>query len=229
MATTGPRFEKFSGRARKVFSFAQEEAQRLEHNYIGTEHILLGLVRETEGVGAKVLSGLGVDLSKVRATVEFTIGRSEKLVQGEIGLTPRSKKVVELAVDQARQMNHTYIGSHHLLIGLLREGVGVAAGVLESLGVTLDKVLVETQRILEQQPLDSEPDTVVAAEPDLASLVRQLVALHQDVEKIEAQIAEIEAIKLDLPAFEDELTMKRQEIREIIGELRALLPENEPQ
>ncbi len=144
----GSRFEKFSERARRVLSLAQEEAQRFNHNYIGTEHILLGLVRETEGVAARVLSSLTVDLSKVRSAVEFIIGRGEKPPQGEIGLTPRAKKVVELAVDEARRMNHTYIGTEHLLIGLMREGEGVAAGVLESLGVTLDKVRAETHRIL---------------------------------------------------------------------------------
>ena len=146
----GSRFEKFSERARRVLSLAQEEAQRFNHNYIGTEHILLGLVRETEGVAARVLSNLGVDLSKVRSAVEFIIGRGERPAQGEIGLTPRAKKVVELAVDEARRMNHTYIGTEHLLIGLLREGEGVAAGVLESLSVTLDKVRSETHRILSQ-------------------------------------------------------------------------------
>ncbi len=144
------RFEKFSERARRVLSLAQEEAQRFNHNYIGTEHILLGLVRETEGVAARVLANLGVDLNKVRSAVEFIIGRGERPAQGEIGLTPRAKKVVELAVDEARRMNHTYIGTEHLLIGLLREGEGVAAGVLESLGVTLDKVRSETHRILSQ-------------------------------------------------------------------------------
>ena len=146
----GSRFEKFSERARRVLSLAQEEAQRFTHNYIGTEHILLGLVRETEGVAARVLSNLGVDLNKVRSAVEFIIGRGERPAQGEIGLTPRAKKVVELAVDEARRMNHTYIGTEHLLIGLLREGEGVAAGVLESLSVTLDKVRSETHRILSQ-------------------------------------------------------------------------------
>ena len=144
----GSRFEKFSERARRVLSLAQEEAQRFNHNYIGTEHILLGLVRETEGVAARVLSGLSVDLGKVRSAVEFIIGRGEKPTQGEIGLTPRAKKVVELAVDEARRMNHTYIGTEHLLIGLLREGEGVAAGVLESLGISLEKVRTETHRIL---------------------------------------------------------------------------------
>ena len=144
------RFEKFSERARRVLSLAQEEAQRFNHNYIGTEHILLGLVRETDGVAAKVLANLGVELNKVRAAVEFIIGRGERSTPGEIGLTPRAKKVIELAVDEARRLSHHYIGTEHLLIGLMREGEGVAAGVLESLGVNLDKVRGETSRILTQ-------------------------------------------------------------------------------
>ena len=144
------RFEKFSERARRVLSLAQEEAQRFNHNYIGTEHILLGLVRETDGVAAKVLSNLNVELNKVRSAVEFIIGRGERSTPGEIGLTPRAKKVIELAVDEARRLNHHYIGTEHLLIGLMREGEGVAAGVLESLGVNLDKVRGETSRILTQ-------------------------------------------------------------------------------
>jgi ATP-dependent Clp protease ATP-binding subunit ClpC len=144
------RFEKFSERARRVLQLAQEEAQHFNHNYIGTEHILLGLVRETEGVAARVLSNLGVELGKVRSAVEFIIGRGEKPLPGEIGLTPRAKKVIELAVDEARRMNIAYIGTEHLLIGLLREGEGVAAGVLESLGVGLEKVRQEVTRIVSQ-------------------------------------------------------------------------------
>ena len=144
------RFEKFSERARRVLSLAQEEAQRFNHNYIGTEHILLGLVRETDGVAARVLLNLGVELPKIRSAVEFIIGRGEKHTSGEIGLTPRAKKVIELAVDEARRLNHHYIGTEHILIGLMREGEGVAAGVLESLGINLDKVRGETSRILSQ-------------------------------------------------------------------------------
>ena len=145
------RFEKFSERARRVLSLAQEEAQRFNHNYIGTEHILLGLVRETEGVAARVLSNLNVELVKVRSAVEFIIGRGERPTPGDIGLTPRAKKVIELAVDEARRLNHSYIGTEHLLIGLMREGEGVAAGVLESLGVSLDKVREETNSIIKDQ------------------------------------------------------------------------------
>src|SRR6202790_377626 len=144
------RFDKFTERARKVLSLAQEEAQRFQHNYIGTEHLLLGLVREGEGVAAKVLSNLGVELNKVRSAVEFIIGRGDRIVLGEIGLTPRAKKVIELAVDEARRLNHHYIGTEHLLLGLVREGEGIAAGVLESLGVNLERVRAETTRILSQ-------------------------------------------------------------------------------
>ncbi len=142
------KFEKFTERARKVLSLAQEEAQRFNHNYIGTEHLLLGLVREGDGVAAKVLANLGVELQKVRSAVEFIIGRGDRIVLGEIGLTPRSKKVIELAVDEARRLNHHYIGTEHLLLGLVREGEGIAAGVLESLGINLEKVRIETIRIL---------------------------------------------------------------------------------
>jgi ATP-dependent Clp protease ATP-binding subunit ClpC len=150
------RFEKFSERARRVLSLAQEEAQRFNHNYIGTEHILLGLARETDGVAARVLSGLGVELSKVRSAVEFIIGRGERPSPGDIGLTPRAKKVIELAVDEARRLSHHYIGTEHLLIGIMREGEGVAAGVLESLGISLDKVRSETTRILNQSASQSQ-------------------------------------------------------------------------
>ena len=142
------RFDKFTERARKVLSLAQEEAQRFNHNYIGTEHLLLGLVREGEGVAAQVLATLGVDLNKVRQQVEFIIGRGDRIVLGEIGLTPRAKKVLELAVDEARRLNHHYVGTEHLLLGLVREGEGIAAGVLESLGVNLEKVRNTTVQIL---------------------------------------------------------------------------------
>jgi len=149
------RFEKFSERARRVLTFAQEEANRFHHNYIGTEHILLGLVREGDGVAAKVLVNLGVDLGKLRSAVEFVMERGEKTSSRETGLTPRSKKVIELAVDEARRLQHNYIGTEHLLLGLLREGEGVAVGILESLGVNLEKARAETNRMLTQSSAQS--------------------------------------------------------------------------
>jgi ATP-dependent Clp protease ATP-binding subunit ClpA len=147
--TDRDKFNKFTERARKVLSLAQEEAQRFQHNYIGTEHILLGLIREGEGVGAKVLRNLGVDLQRAHDSVEFIIGRGDRIVLGEIGLTPRAKKVIEYAVDEARRLNHHYIGTEHLLLGLLREGEGIAAGVLQSLGVNLEQARRQTLAVLD--------------------------------------------------------------------------------
>ncbi len=144
------RFDKFTDRARKVLTLAQDEAQRFNHNYIGTEHLLLGLVREGEGVAARVLENMDVELPKVRTAVEFIIGRGDRPVVGEVGLTPRAKRVIELAIDEARRLGHNYIGTEHLLLGLVREGEGIAAGVLESLGVNLDKVRHEVIRVLSQ-------------------------------------------------------------------------------
>jgi ATP-dependent Clp protease ATP-binding subunit ClpA len=143
------RFDKFSERARKVLALSQEEAQRFQHNYIGTEHLLLGLVRGSEGVAAQVLANLDVQLDKVRSAVEYTIERGERIILGEIGLTPRAKKVIELAVDEARMLDQHYIGTEHLLLGLVREGEGIAAGVLDSMGVTLSRVREETLKVLQ--------------------------------------------------------------------------------
>ncbi|MGA3058508.1 MAG: Clp protease N-terminal domain-containing protein, partial [Candidatus Limnocylindrales bacterium] len=122
------RFDKFSDGARKVLTLAQDEAQRFDHNYIGTEHLLLALIREEEGVAAQILVSLGVELPKVRTAVEFIIGRGDRPTRGEVGLTPGAKRVIELAIDEARRLGHRYIGTEHLLLGLVREGEGVAAG-----------------------------------------------------------------------------------------------------
>jgi ATP-dependent Clp protease ATP-binding subunit ClpC len=164
------RFEKFSERARRVLTLAQEEAQNLNHSYIGTEHILLGLVREEEGVAAKVLVSLGAGLSKVRASVEFVIGRGEKPSSGETGLTPRARRVIELAIDEARYLSHNYIGTEHLLLGLLREGEGIAAGVLDSFGITLERARTETERALSSGTPKSRPTRSTSRTPALDQL-----------------------------------------------------------
>jgi len=164
------RFEKFSERARRVLTLAQEEAQSLNHSYIGTEHILLGLVREEEGIAAKVLTNLGVGLSKVRASVEFITGRGDKPSVTETGLTPRARRVIELAIDEARYLGHNYIGTEHLLLGLLREGEGIASGVLDSLGITIDRARAEVERILSQAPPKSKAARSVSRTPVLDQL-----------------------------------------------------------
>ncbi len=145
------KFDRFTKKARRVLALANEEAQALNHGYIGTEHLLLGLVREGDGVAARVLKDLGVDLPKVRGAVEDIVGRGKRATLGKIGLTPRTKRVIELAVDEARRLGHHYIGTEHLLLGLAREGNGIAADVLASLGVSLENVRRRTQDIMKQE------------------------------------------------------------------------------
>ena len=133
-------FERFTDRARRVIVLAQDEAKLLNHNYIGTEHILLGLIHEGEGVAAKALESLGISLEAVRAQVEEIIGQGQQVPTGHIPFTPRAKRVLELSLREALQMNHTYIGTEHILLGLIREGEGVAAQVLLKLGADLNRV-----------------------------------------------------------------------------------------
>ncbi len=170
------RFEKFSERARRVLTIAQEEARQLNHNYIGTEHILLGLSREEEGIAAKVLTNLGVSLGKIRSAVEFISSGRDRPGTGDTGLTPRAKKVIELAIDEARQLGHNYIGTEHILLGLLREGEGVAAGVMESLGVTLDKARTEVTQVLSQGTTRAKPTRTASRTPSLDQLGADLTA-----------------------------------------------------
>jgi hypothetical protein len=133
-------FERFTDRARRVVVLAQEEARLLDHNYIGTEHILLGLVHEGEGVAAQALTQLGVSLEAVRAEVEEVIGRGGEQPGGHIPFTPRAKKVLELSLREALELGHNYIGTEHILLGLLREGEGIGAQVLIKLGAGRDQV-----------------------------------------------------------------------------------------
>jgi hypothetical protein len=142
------RFDKFTDRARKVLTLAQDEAQRFNHTYIGTEHLLLGLVREGEGVAARVLENMNVELAKVRTAVEFIIVRADRPAGGEVGLTGQAKRVIELAIDEARRLGHHYIGTEHLLLGFMRLGGGIAYEVLSSLGATPDRTRHEVIRVL---------------------------------------------------------------------------------
>ena len=141
-------FERFTEKAIKVIMLAQEEARRLGHNFVGTEQILLGLIGEGTGVAAKVLKSMGVNLKDARVEVEKIIGRGSGFVAVEIPFTPRAKRVLELSLEEARQLGHNYIGTEHLLLGLIREGEGVAARVLENLGVDLSKVRTQVIRML---------------------------------------------------------------------------------
>ena len=142
-------FERFTDRARKVMALANQEAQRFNHEYIGTEHILLGLVKEGSGVGATVLKNLDVDIKKLRLEVEKLVKSGPDMVtMGKLPQTPRAKKVIEYAIEEARSLNHNYVGTEHILLGLLRESEGIAAQVLMNLGLKLEDVRQEVLNLL---------------------------------------------------------------------------------
>ncbi|MBV8638503.1 MAG: ATP-dependent Clp protease ATP-binding subunit [Candidatus Eremiobacteraeota bacterium] len=188
-------WEPFTERARRSIVLAQEEAQRLGNNYIGTEHILLGIISEGESLAAKVLESLGVNLAKVRQEVEAIVGRGGQTVQQEMVFTPRAKRVIELSFEEARQLNHNYIGTEHLLLGLIREGEGVAARVLTNLGVDPAKVRVQTTSLLgaEGQPPapkgKSKTPTLDAYGRDLTQLAREakldpVIGRNNEIERV---------------------------------------------
>ena len=176
----------FTERVRKVLRFAREEAERLHHGYVGTEHILLGLIREGEGVSATVLENLGGDVDAMRATIQEVVkpGKTEE-VGPDLPYTSRAKKVLELAMTEARELNHSYVGTEHLLLGLLREKKGIAAQVLVDGGITLEKARLETLRLLGTEPpkgrvlarmmgsLGSPP--VIAVPPEAMASMRETI------------------------------------------------------
>jgi excisionase family DNA binding protein len=164
---SGDRFAKFTDQARGVLALAQKQAQHNRHNYIGTEHLLLGLVDQNEGVAAQVLGNLGIKPEQVHSTVKAIIGQGKRFGPGEVGLTPRAKKVIELATDEAHNLGHHYIGTEHLLLGLIRQGDGIAANVLSSMGADLEKVRSETIKVLNAEsttypPVPTEAGSLLA-------------------------------------------------------------------
>ena len=166
-------FERFTDRARRVVVLAQEEARLLNHNYIGTEHILLGLIHEGEGVAAKALESLGISLEAVREQVEEIIGQGGSSPSGHIPFTPRAKKVLELSLREALQLGHNYIGTEHILLGLIREGEGVAAQVLTKLGADLSRVRQQVIQLLSlatQAQVSKKVKVVVRAREHLREL-----------------------------------------------------------
>jgi ATP-dependent Clp protease ATP-binding subunit ClpC len=174
--------DKFTERVRKVMYLAREEAGRLQHDYIGTEHLLLGLIREGEGIAANVLTNLGLDLEVIRQTVESMVAApGSSLTLGEIPFTPKAKRVLELAIEEARQLGHNYVGTEHLLLGLIREGEGVAARVLQELGVDRKKVRDETLRLLGGPPPGkAAPEEEKSETPALNQFGRDLTQLARE-------------------------------------------------
>ncbi len=186
-------FERFTDRARRVVVLAQEEARMLNHNYIGTEHILLGLIHEGEGVAAKALESLGIELTAVRLQVEAIIGRGLESGSGHIPFTPRAKKVLELSLREALQLGHNYIGTEHLLLGLIREGDGVAAQVLTDLGADLSRV---RQRVIQTLHgyQGTRPAPIGGPLPDLPAggERRALALLRTRLSEFDARLSAIE-------------------------------------
>jgi ATP-dependent Clp protease ATP-binding subunit ClpC len=190
--------DKFTERVRKVMYLAREEAARLQHDYIGTEHLLLGVIREGEGIAATVLNNLGLDLDAIRQAVESMVAATGgTLTIGEIPFTPRAKRVLELSVDEARQLGHNYVGTEHLLLGLIREGEGVAARVLLELGVDRKKVREETLKLLGGTPSVAQPEREGKVEtPALNQFGRDLTALAREskLDPIIGRESEIERV-----------------------------------
>jgi Clp amino terminal domain, pathogenicity island component len=178
-------FERFTDRARRVVVLAQEEARLLNHNYIGTEHILLGLAHEDRGVAAKALESLGISLEAIRAEVKTIVGQGQSAPTGHIPFTPRAKKVLELSLREAIQLNHNYIGTEHILLGVIREGEGVAAQVLVKLGASLDRVRRQVLSLLAGQAVGVPPEQVPGGQPRfsqqaVAAMVAGGAGVYQD-------------------------------------------------
>jgi ATP-dependent Clp protease ATP-binding subunit ClpA len=179
-------FERFTERARQVVVFAQDEAVTLRHNYIGTEHILLGLMREEEGLAARALESLEVTLEEVRAQVARIVGQGDEVTMGQIPFTPRSKRVLELALREALALGHNYIGTEHVLLGLARENEGVAMRILLDFDVDAEKIRNEILRMLSGSgrvveapfapPTDADLEEARAAKPELAAELDDVVA-----------------------------------------------------
>jgi ATP-dependent Clp protease ATP-binding subunit ClpC len=194
-------FERFTDRARRVVVLAQEEARMLNHNYIGTEHLLLGLIREGEGVAAKALESLGISLDAVRQQVEAIIGPGLQAPSGHIPFTPRAKKVLELAPREASALGHHYIGTEHILLGLIREGDGVAAQVLVTLGADLNRVRQQVIQLLHgyqgedvigggSRLLDDALGRVDALDRRLAAIERWM-GMRPDLDDLDQEIAQV--------------------------------------
>src|SRR5690606_24701745 len=174
-------FGRFTERAQKVLALAQEEAVRLGHHNVGTEHILLGLIREAEGIAAKALIELNLDPEKIQKEVEPLIGTGPEKVHS-IHHTPRAKKVIELSMDEARKLGHSYVGTEHILLGLIREGEGVAARVLNNLGISLNKARQQVLQLLGSNETSSSSQGVMpnANTPTLDSLARDLTQVARE-------------------------------------------------
>jgi ATP-dependent Clp protease ATP-binding subunit ClpA len=196
-------FERFTDRARRVVVLAQEEARMLNHNYIGTEHILLGLIHEGEGVAAKALESLGISLEAVRQQVEEIIGQGQQAPSGHIPFTPRAKKVLELSLREALQLGHNYIGTEHILLGLIREGDGVAAQVLVKLGADLNRVRQQVIQLLHGRQGNEPTSAATGTLRSRLSAVEERVGVAPATAELDQQILQARIDKNAAEAAED--------------------------
>jgi ATP-dependent Clp protease ATP-binding subunit ClpA len=212
-------FERFTDRARRVVVLAQEEARRLDHNWIGTEHILLGLIREGEGIAARALESLGIGLEVVRQKVEEIIGRGQEAPAGHIPFTPRAKKVLELSLRESMQLGHNYISTEHILLGLIREGDGVAAQVLVTLGADPNRLRQQVIQLLDEHPAEgSGPRLKVRQEmvEQRLTATDQRVGVGPDTSDLDEQIqaARIEKeAAVEAQDFEQAVSLRDREKR----------------
>jgi predicted HAD superfamily Cof-like phosphohydrolase len=203
-------FQRFTDRARRVVILAQEEASRLDHNYIGTEHILLGLIHEGKGVAAEALKSLGISLDPVRQQVEEIIGRGQEAPSGHIPFTPRAKKVLELSLRESKQLGHNYIGTEHILLGLIREGNGVAAQVLVRLGADQNRVRQQVIQLLHGRAAE-QPGPGVEARPEMAG---QRAGIGPDTSDLDEQIEVVRTKKeaaVDAQDFDQAVSLRDRE------------------
>jgi ATP-dependent Clp protease ATP-binding subunit ClpA len=202
-------FERFTDRARRVIVLAQEEAALLNHDYVGTEHLLLGLAREGQGVAARVLEVLGIRLEALRSQVQEVIGRGQRAPSGHIPFTPRAKKVLELSLREALELGHDYIGTEHLLLGLIREGEGVAAQVLVQLGADLARARGQVIELLSDHAGGVEAGAATR-------LVRMTVP--EDLREAEAQLAGVRREKeaaIDAEDYDRATSLRDQERQQV--------------
>jgi len=242
-------FQQFTDRARRVVVLAQEEARLLNHDYLGTEHLLLGLAHEGQGVAAKALELLGIRLEAIRSQVEEIVGQGQRAPSGHIPFTPRAKKVLELSLRESKQLGHNYIGTEHILLGLVREGEGVAAQVLVKLGADLSRVRQQVVQLLSGSAGDPEvaagtrpvpmtaPDELREAGERLAEVRRQkeaaiqaqdfdrAAALRDAEEELLAGLAERErewTAGVELAAVVQEVQRLHGEVQRLHGEVQGL-------
>lgn len=177
-------FDRYTDRARRAVWLAEAEAKALNHNFVGTEHLLMGLLREGDGIAAKALESLGISVGRVIGEVESVIGRGQTTPDGSLAFTPRAKKALELTVREALQLGHNYVGTEHILLGVIREGEGVAAQVLVKLGAELNRV---RQQVILSSASERQPGEVIA-ELERKVLRRQIAALEAQRELLTAQL-----------------------------------------